>query len=97
MEDTYNGWRNFETWLVALHLSNEYETQKYWEERAAAIKDKTDDFMEAKYMLGKEIEDDLEEYLYEAIPEDALLIKDLINASFKHIDFYEIAESYLYE
>lgn len=37
METGYNGWKNYATWLVALHLSNEQVTHESWTEKAAEI------------------------------------------------------------
>ena len=37
-EDGYNGWKNYETWLVALWLDNERETYEYWREEARRIR-----------------------------------------------------------
>lgn len=31
---TYNGWTNYETWSVALHLDNDEGSQDYWREMA---------------------------------------------------------------
>lgn len=37
METGYNGWKNYATWLVALHLDNDENAQTYWTERATEI------------------------------------------------------------
>lgn len=31
---SYNGWKNYETWNVALWISNEQGSQEYWQEAA---------------------------------------------------------------
>lgn len=32
-DTTYNGWKNYETWLVSLWIDNEESSSTYWNER----------------------------------------------------------------
>lgn len=66
-DDTYNGWRNYETWNIALWMDNEYEDYKYWQARAADHL--TADAMnerQATYNLANEMKEHYEEYLHES-------------------------------
>ena len=39
-DDTvYNGWSNYETWTVYLWLSNEADSQEYWERLKNKLKE----------------------------------------------------------
>ena len=41
MDNTYNGWTNHETWLVNLHLTNDYDTYSMLTEKVSEIVMKT--------------------------------------------------------
>lgn len=90
----YNGWTNYETWLVALHIDNDeglqeeikrliQEKYKYEFERAEAIKN----------LRAEAIKNFFEELL---IPEDSkeLLKNDLLNATLREVNWKEIVESF---
>jgi hypothetical protein len=36
-EKTYNGWTNYETWLVKLWIDNDEGSYHYWTERAREV------------------------------------------------------------
>lgn len=76
-DDTYNGWRNYETWNIALWMDNEYNDYKYWQSRAAdhLLANEMNE-RQAAYNLADEIKETHEEYLYEAWE---LITKDLTN------------------
>ena len=37
VNSTYQGWSNYETWLVSLSLDSEPEDYEFWRERAACL------------------------------------------------------------
>ena len=41
MDNTYNGWTNHETWLVNLHLTNDYDTYSMLTEKVSDVIMKT--------------------------------------------------------
>ena len=98
---TYNGWRNYETWAVALHLGNDQGTQEYWAEHAEACyrdavaadpDDNREDWTHAAAValadrLKNEIDDE------EMCPTLAgcSLYTDLLRAALGEVDWYEIA------
>ena len=102
-ENSYNGYRNFETWLFALHVSCERSSQEYWFERARYwlqyYKDyptKYPAFNEAEYRLAREIEEDLEEMVFDIIPDGSYgFANDLMTHAVQKIDADEIAELWL--
>ena len=86
-EDTkYNGWSNYETWLVALWLDNEEGTQREAERIVRASADR------ARAGRG------LKEMCEEMMPDLGVSFpSDLLNAAFSSVDFYEIADHYMVE
>ena len=60
-DKTYNGWTNYETWLVNLWMSNDEGSYNYWNERAAEIIKGADDRDEASGFLADAIKDEHEE------------------------------------
>ena len=95
----YNGWTNYETWVVNLWLSNEQGSQEQIEEQAeqsvtdAIEQDESDVRQAATYALSKY----LEEMHDECVPETTGVFADLINHALGMVDWYEIAKHYVDE
>ena len=85
-EKGYEGWKSYETWLVALWLGNEEGTYNLMQEFA--------DEETETCRLGDRIKDFIEEY---NPCEESGLYTDLLNAAISEVDFYEIAEHYMDE
>ena len=84
MTDTaYNGWTNYETWLVNLWLGEE----DYEGNLSSADK------RQSAYDLGKRIRD----YVEEMQPEVTGLYADMINAAIRAVNWQEIAEHMIEE
>jgi hypothetical protein len=96
-DTTYNGWTNYETWVVNLWIDNDEDTQNRWSERAAelvqeAIDADSDDIRDsAASTLADEIES---EYDDEA-PEVAGAFTDLLRHALGMVDWREIADHYV--
>jgi len=75
----YNGWSNYETWLVALWLNNDEASYNALE----ALKKKAG----SDYSKAEQLEE-LTRELYEFEPTG--LVADLVNASFGWVDWMEI-------
>ena len=94
-----NGYRNFETWLLALWIDNESEeTQRYWKARARhCLETEKYSTYEAKFLLA----DELKNYIDDNNPITDLhiplrgLYEALLNSAFCEIDFVEVAETLL--
>lgn len=93
----YNGWYNYETWLVNLWLDNdEYECNEHLPEMARnAYRDATAGEystrdQDATYNLAQELED----YITEQNPlaDKANLWSDLLGAALSEVNWQEIAE-----
>lgn len=91
-EKEYNGWTNYETWLVALWLGNDQGTYD-------DVRQLTKDTIEAtgkacEWQLARSLRD----YVESILPDlDASLAADLMGASLSEVNWQEIAESYISE
>jgi hypothetical protein len=90
----YNGWWNYETWLVNLWMDNEEGSYRYWGEVAG----ETYEEAEAEKPFSKEerakldLSERLKEEHEEAAPELQGVFSDLLNAAMSEVNWYEIAE-----
>lgn len=92
----YNGYTNYETWVVALWLDNEEGSSDYWREQAEElVKSESGDKDEATRRLA----DTLQEQHEEANPcaNSNSVFADLMNAALSEVDWHEIAEHYVDE
>lgn len=80
----YNGWTNYATWLIALHIDNEEALQ----DEALSLHN------ENTYDYSKSLEnwfDDLVEFLDGF---KSTIVADLVRATLSDVNWYEIAEHY---
>lgn len=80
----YNGWHNYETWLVNLWLTNDSCSYDYWVE----VTNESENIHE----LSERIKDEIEEF--NPLNDKADLYADLMSAAISEVNFYEIAESF---
>jgi hypothetical protein len=98
MESTYNGWRNYETWVTNLWLTNDEGTYEYWRDSAREAwrhAEATNLFTReevARHDLARRLKDEIEES--HPCPE-AGLFSDLLNAALSEIDWHEVADAFL--
>lgn len=109
MDNTYNGWTNHETWLVNLHLTNDYDTYSELTEKVSDIVMKTCREVEGIWS-SQEIEsylltrvgillgvfvDDMIQQATEQISNDMarLFIGDMVNT--QSVNWEEIAHSWI--
>lgn len=94
----YNGWTNYETWLVNMWIDNDEGSSDMWRERAQECWNDTDEDddidtrkRDAKYALSAMLKSD-----YESGAEDTNCTGfwlDLINASLSEVNWDEIASA----
>jgi len=84
-EQGYQGWKNYETWAMALWIDN--EEGSYYVAREIVSND-------ASYRSA----DALKEWMEESMPDlGASVWADLLNAAFGEVDWHEVASHYLGE
>jgi hypothetical protein len=85
MSEKYNGWTNYETWLVNLWLTNEQETEQQLIEIIKNIKKDKNEFQKAT---------ELKDYVENMVSTDkASLQQDLINSALSVVSWLEIIEN----
>lgn len=90
---TYNGWSNYETWVVNLWLSNEEGSYRYWMDRTREVIAECTDDDDDRSALSR-LAEELKESTHEACAiEKASLASDLMNAALGEVDWCEIARS----
>lgn len=103
-QKTYNGWTNYETWVVKLWMDNEEGSQGYWTEQAEATFERAEadhNFTKserAKLDLAEALKDQHEEgYLEILKPANAecSVWSDLLGAAMSEVNWHEIANSLL--
>lgn len=105
IEETYNGWSNYPTWLCKLWLDNEQGRWDFWMDRAKEIYEsnprisfnstatKKDRTISA---LGFEIGETIAEEIDELFRDNYNgMLRDFLNAAVSEINLREIAESIL--
>ena len=99
----YNGWTNYETWNVALHIDNERGSQEYWRERAeCCLKTFTKNPEKGSVLTvveqaAMELSNELKDSHEENAPELEGTYGDLLNAALSSVNWYEIAKNMVEE
>ena len=86
--DQYNGWKNYETWLVNLWIDNDQGFSDTWRERAEEVRD--------TYDLSCEMQQFYTELAETEIPASGMFA-DLFNSALREVSWYDIAEHYINE
>ena len=99
-EKGYNGWKNYETWVVALWIGNDQGSYSYWQEeterayREAEAGNYSSKVEEAASVLSSMLEDYLQEF-NPLSSKEASMYSDLLSASLSEVDTYEIATNWI--
>jgi hypothetical protein len=91
----YNGWTNYETWLVKLWIDNDRGEQEYWLERAVEAHEK---HVQGDISPVFRIADELKNSFTDQAANMADITgfwSDLIGAALSSVDWREIAQSML--
>ena len=95
---TYNGWRNYETWNVALWIGNEQGSYSYWQDVTQQSWDEAEADTTFTRLENAQIAlaDRLKEEITESAPDlGASMFADLLGAALSEVDWHEIAENWL--
>jgi hypothetical protein len=90
----YNGWTNYETWLVNLWMDNDEGSYRYWRSTTQEVYEEAEEegtFTRREQAI-LDLSDRLREEHEEALPEVEGYASDLLNAAMSEVNWYEIAE-----
>jgi len=90
----YNGWKNYESWAVALWLDND---EGSYERAREMAREKRAEAGDSDRSAAGLLADGLKEWVTdEMIPDlGSSLAADLLGAAVSEVDWYEVAEHYL--
>lgn len=93
-DQTYNGWTNYETWVVNLWIDNEQGDQEYWREQAQEALDGQDGSVEDAV---DRLEDQLQDWFLEARGECKTpgVFGDLLQSALSEVNWRELARHYV--
>jgi len=90
----YNGWTNYETWCVKLHMDKDEGSQRHWDRSA---REAVRDFGGPDGCIPV-LADRLEEWhKIEDMPQVTGVYADLLSASLSEVNWHEIAENLVEE
>jgi hypothetical protein len=88
-DERYNGWKNRETWAVALWIDSTEAEQTYWKERA---QEEMDGHFYKEGAVAS-LAEDLRDTIGENSPiSENNVYSDLLNGALENVDWHEIAE-----
>ena len=97
MTERYNGYHNYETWLVKVWIDNDQGNVEYWVEQAQDLY--TNHAEDTKYFTKREeaiilLSESMKEYYEDRMPEgDDIggLWSDLLHSALSDVDWHELA------
>lgn len=97
MGEGYNGYANYETWLVNLWLDNSQADQDWWSERTQAAIEAAESEPCARGAAIGLLSTELREFVEEMASETKLdgLLSDLLNAAIAAVNWEELARNYI--
>jgi hypothetical protein len=98
-EQGYNGWSNYETWNVALWLSNDEGTYNLTREMADEAREESRQRFQGRENVARRLlADGLQGLVEDAAPDlGASMFADLLGAALSRVDWFEIARNILDE
>lgn len=90
---TYNGWKNYQTWVTALWIDNDYGSYQYRCELVEQVREEHEEEEDRENCLASSLKDWIE--AQNPIGGDANVFVDLLNSALSEVDWHEIAENFL--
>jgi hypothetical protein len=98
-DTTYNGWTNYETWLVNLWMDNEQGSHEFFRETAREIYDGHEPIPDTRLTRAEvtrfRFADWLKEHHEENMPEMPGVYGDLLGGALSSVNWDEIARHYI--
>lgn len=104
----HQGYKNYQTWNVALHIGNDYSVYHYWQERAKEFKDiieqgdcsQVEDGIwtaedAVRYLLADALKDSLKDT--HPLAHTTSMYSDILGNAMGQVDWHEVADSILAE
>lgn len=105
----YNGWHNYETWLVNVHLTNNQKETDYWTNKAydilVAVKNRPSDFPDpwikdntaAKLTLLSAMMEEITDQSYKDLEKSSYdnLFCGLLGSALENVEWDEIAQHFV--
>jgi hypothetical protein len=97
MSEGYNGWTNYETWLVKLWMDNDSGSQDYYAERARECYEGAGDegCISRRDVARLRLADLMDEECAEQVPELPGVYGDLLASAISEVNWNEIAGHYI--
>ena len=92
---TYNGWTNYETWVVNLWMDNEKGQQDYWIEEVQVALKQDNPVMHFADRLRDEHEAVVEQMLDDSVHYKQGPLADLLNGALSEVNWREIAQHWI--
>lgn len=97
---TYNGWTNYETWVVALWINNEQWSQETVLELVRAeIENGAENPDDAVYEVAETLKQWVDDTYFTNLETDEPIVQglaqDLLRAAVSEVDWFEIARSFI--
>ncbi|PSB00500.1 DUF7249 family protein [Merismopedia glauca] len=93
MNNNYNGWMNYETWVTALWIDNDQSSYYYSHELTKLAQEEHSQKQDRISYLATLLKDWIQEM--NPLADDANLFSDLLNAALSEVNWGEIAENFL--
>jgi len=95
MNEKYNGWTNYETWLIGMDLDGNYDRHTYERVQDMIIDLRAEHGDDERALVGN-LADQLKA-MYDERDHECCVLTDLITASLSRVNWRELAESRLEE
>ena len=106
-ENKYQGYKNYQTWNVALHIGNDYGLYHHWQERAEAVKNVVANgdcdqvqagCWTAEQAVRSMLADELKAtFTAHPLSNDCSMYSDILTHALGQVDWQEVADSILDE
>ena len=90
----YNGWTNYETWLAALYLDDEYYSERAQDLAREVIDRGHEDAEAVRKALVRDLAQEMEGDHVDARPKNTGLYSDLLTSAMNEINWSEIANHF---